>query len=212
MSSDQDNSPTVHLKFIVSALQLANRRGAFELNESGVILESIKFFSAENENRSNEEQTQKLSNLVNMCRLAQKRGAFELEEASILAPHVSFFLQPSTGETEGNNANEDNSQVNQTSAPKSTTKTEDCKCEPCECDPCECTSENKTTPPVAQPVTHQATPPVTQNKNLNEANAHAPPNMGQPQVVQGVTHKIEKVTPKAHRETNWNAYEQLMSE
>jgi hypothetical protein len=205
MSTEQDNSPTVHLKFIVSALQLANRRGAFELNESGVILESIKFFSSENENRSNEEQTQKLSNLVNMCRLAQKRGAFELEEASILAPHVSFFLQPATGETDGNSVNSVNVDVPQVNnVHTSVTKTEDCKCEPCECDPCECTSDNKVTQPVTQP--------VTQRKNLSEANAHAPPNMGKPQVVQGVTQKIEKVPPKAHKETNWNAYEQLMSE
>lgn len=211
MSTEQDNSPTVHLKFIVSALQLANRRGAFELNESGVILESIKFFSSENENRSNEEQTQKLSNLVNMCRLAQKRGAFELEEASILAPHVSFFLQPATEETDSNNVNSVNS-VNRVNVDvphvnnvhTTVTKTEDCKCDPCECDPCECTSGNKTTQPV--------TSPTTQHKNLNEANAHAPPHMGKPQAVQGVTQKIEKVPPKAHKETNWNTYEQLMSE
>lgn len=230
MSNDQDNTPTTHLKYVVSALQLANRRGAFELNESGTIIESIKFFSTDNNNRGEEEQAQKLGNLVGMCRVAQKRGAFELEEAATLAPHVRFFLQQA--EEENTNVNVDASAAGSVPNPQSTNKrSEQCQCSDCKCDPCKCT-DCKCTNCKCDPCKCKSgksceteccsgdcsecpCDPTKCEKNcstnLNEANAHAPTNMGQSVQVQqpGLTRTVEKVSPKAKKEADWNNYEQL---
>lgn len=117
-----DSEPTNHLRIIVSALQVANRRGVFELDESANVQEAIKFFGVENESRSDEDQRKNLQQLVGMCEVAQKRGAFNLAEASTIYPHVKFFVRE----------------------PEQPVETESQSCDKSECDPenCPCDPEN----------------------------------------------------------------------
>jgi len=122
---------TQHLRVVVQSLQVAARRGAFELEEAGNVQESVKFFSSENNDRSDEKQKEHLQRLVGMAEVAQKRGAFNLAEAHSVYPHVKYFLadpQPV----------EEQTQETQETCDAETCEKKGCNPEECPCTPEDC--------------------------------------------------------------------------
>lgn len=137
------NEPTEHLRFLATALQVANKRGIFELEEAGNVQESIKFFNLENETRDEEEQTKHLQRIVGMTEVAQKRGAFNLAEAHTVYPHVKYFVREPAPEPvvkEESNVTSKEPVTENTHCGKDTCDKDTCPCDPnsCPCDTDNC--------------------------------------------------------------------------
>lgn len=133
-----DEEATNHLRFMVSALQVANKRGMFELEESGNIQDAVKFFGGDTDGRDETEQVKHLQTLVGMSEIAQRRGAFNLAEAATVYPHVNYFRREEPALTE-NQTEETPAVVDETTeatetCDKNTCDKANCNPEDCPCD------------------------------------------------------------------------------
>jgi len=183
-STSPESEPTTHLRVAVTALQVANRRGVFELDESANIQTSVKFFSAENEERPDEEQRKHLQLIVGMCEVAQKRGAFNLAEAASVYPHVKYFVQePETKEQTEEQTEEQKELDALTESVEQLTDNNCCNNSNCDPDNCPCDPNNC---------------PCDENNNCNTKTE----TLQKPNVEQ----TIERVKPAADKEANWNNY------
>jgi len=169
---------TQHLRVVVQALQVAARRGAFELDEAGNVQESVKFFSSENNDRSDEKQKEHLQRLVGMTEVAQKRGAFNLAEAHSVYPHVKFFLaDPQPIEQQPNEScNKEGCNPDESCNKEGCNLDESCNKEGCNPDECPCPPNNC---------------PCDENNTCQKPN---------------IEHKFEKVHRGVDKEGNWNDY------
>ena len=221
--TENQSEPTTHLRVLVQALQVANKRGTFELDESGKIQDSVKFFSSENETRTDEQQKGHLQCLVGMCEVAQKRGAFNLAESHTVYPHVKFFLQDTPVE-EASEVQVDESANKEHCADECPCPPENCPCDaennckegddkscckdecPCPPENCPCDAENNCKEGDDKSCCKDECPcppencPCDENESCErqvETKELQKPNIEQ---------TIEKVLESTDKENNWNDY------
>lgn len=168
--SQNSDEATTHLRVLVQALQVAARRGAFELEEAGNINESIKFFNNENKERDEELQREHLKKIIGFCEVAQKRGAYNLAESYTVYPHVQFFLQEPEQSLDNNSDNNSDNNNEDNFCGKDTCDPDKCPCPPDDC-PCDadnnCNTSNECCKPNIEQVIEKAVPSVTKETKWN---------------------------------------------
>jgi hypothetical protein len=196
--NDQSNQDvaTKHLRVMVQALQVATRRGAFELEEAGTISEAIKFFNMENKERDEEKQLEYIRTLVGMCEVAQKRGVFNLAESYTIYPNVKFFLQEPPVVEEEQNKPEDNSESKDFCG-KDTCDPEKCPCPP---DNCPCDEENNCGTSADAGCCDAGKCPCP-----SDGTECSPEKCKENNCKPNIEQTIEKAKPSVNKEAGWNA-------